>query len=154
MTVRNTTMVYYINIGLCVATKIVKNVEVFKENVVNLLTKKAKYWGEINVVGKKSRIQEKLVERMDAEHHAFLQNDKFQIAWMINIYVSYSSEFLVIFINIGFHDMKFSFDIITFPLRILLQWFFFYMCFISISMFISCMFINHWVTLIMKFCLL
>ena len=83
MTVRNTTMVYYINIGLCVATKIVKNVEVFKENVVNLLTKKAKYWGEINVVGKKSRIQEKLVEGMDAKHHAFLQNDKFQIAWMI-----------------------------------------------------------------------
>ena len=51
-------MAYYINIGMCVATKNVKNVEAFKVNVVNLLTKKAKYWGETNVVGKESRKQE------------------------------------------------------------------------------------------------
>ena len=57
MIVQNS-MAYYINIGLCVATKNVKNVEVFKVNVVNLQTKKAKYWGGTNVAAKESRKQE------------------------------------------------------------------------------------------------
>ena len=57
MIVRNS-MVYYINIGLCVAIKNVKNVEVSKVNVVNLQTKKAKYWGIANVAVKELRSQE------------------------------------------------------------------------------------------------
>ena len=57
MIVQNS-MAYYINIGLCVATKNVKNVEVFKVNVVNLQTKKAKCWGGANVAAKESRKQE------------------------------------------------------------------------------------------------
>ena len=69
-------MAYYINIGMCVATKNVKNVEAFKVNVVNLLTKKAKYWGKTNVVGKESRIQEKLAEGMEEKHHVNLQQCK------------------------------------------------------------------------------
>ena len=51
-------MAYDINIGLCVATKNVKNVEVFKVIVVNLQTKKEKYWGTPNVAAKESRKQE------------------------------------------------------------------------------------------------
>ena len=45
-------MAYHISIGLCAATKNVKNVEVFKVNVVSLQTKKAKYWGVANVAEK------------------------------------------------------------------------------------------------------
>ena len=84
MIVRNS-MVYYINIGLCVATKNVKNAEEFKENVVNLQTKKAKYWGRTNVAEKESRIQEQLVEVMEAKHHVNFQlkENKFQRARMI-----------------------------------------------------------------------
>ena len=75
-------MAYYINVGLYVATKNVKNVEAFKVNVVNLLTKKANYWGETNVAENESRNQEKLVEGMKEKHHVNLQYDKFQIARM------------------------------------------------------------------------
>ena len=57
MIVQNS-MAYDINIGLCVATKNVKNVEVFKVIVVNLQTKKEKYWGTPNVAAKESRKQE------------------------------------------------------------------------------------------------
>ena len=57
MSVQNS-MAYYINIGLCVAIKNVKNVEVLKVNVVNLQTKKAKYWGTANVAAKELRRQE------------------------------------------------------------------------------------------------
>ena len=66
-------MAYCINIGLCVATKNVKDVEVFKVNVVSLQTKKAKFWGGANVVAKESRIQEILVEVMNEKHHVNLQ---------------------------------------------------------------------------------
>merc|ERR1712060_846717 len=82
MFVRNT-MAYYINIGMCVATKNVKNVEAFRVTVVNLLTKKAKYWGATNVAENESRNQEKLVEGMEEKHHVNLQYDEFQRARMI-----------------------------------------------------------------------
>ena len=61
-------MAYYINIGLYVATKNVKNVEVLKVNVINLQTKMATYWGRVNVAALESRIQELLVERTEAKH--------------------------------------------------------------------------------------
>ena len=76
-------MAYYINIGMCVVTKNVKNVEASEVNVVNLLTKKGKYWGETNVAEEESRIQEKLVERVEEKHPVNLQYDKFQRASMI-----------------------------------------------------------------------
>ena len=84
MIVRNS-MVYFINIGLCVATKNVKNAEVFMVNVQNLQTKKAKYWGRVNVAAKESRSQELLVERMGAKHHVNFQlnENKFQRARML-----------------------------------------------------------------------
>ena len=41
MIVQNS-MAYYINIGLCVATRNVKNVEELEVNVLNLLTKTEK----------------------------------------------------------------------------------------------------------------
>ena len=62
-------MAYCINIGLCVATKNVKDVEVLEVIVLNLNTKKATYWGWINVAAKESRIQELLVERTEEKHH-------------------------------------------------------------------------------------
>ena len=82
MFVRNT-MAYYINIGMCVATRNVKNVEAFRVIVVNLLTKKAKYWGATNVAENESRNQEKLVEGMEEKHHVNLQYDEFQRARMM-----------------------------------------------------------------------
>ena len=83
---------------MCVATRNVKNVEAFRVTVVNLLTKKAKYWGATNVAENESRNQEKLVEGMEEKHHVNLQYDEFQRARMItSIYHSYSSNFLVIF---------------------------------------------------------
>ena len=51
-------MAYVINIGLCVAIKNVKHVELLKVNVVNLKTTKAKYWGIANVAAKELMIQE------------------------------------------------------------------------------------------------
>ena len=66
-------MAYYINIGLYVATKNVKNVEVLKVNVINLQTKMATYWGRLNVAALESRIQELLVERTEAKHHVNFQ---------------------------------------------------------------------------------
>ena len=78
-------MAYYINIGLYVATKNVKNVEMFKVIVLNLQTKKATYWGRVNVAAKRSRIQELLVERTEAKHHVNFQlnENKFQRARML-----------------------------------------------------------------------
>jgi len=78
-------MAYCINIGLYVATKNVKNVEMFKVIVLNLQTKKATYWGRVNVAAKESRIQELLVERTEAKHHVNFQEplNKFLRARMI-----------------------------------------------------------------------
>ena len=78
-------MAYCINIGLHVATKNVKNVAMFKVIVLNLQTKKATYWGRVNVAAKRSRIQELLVERTEAKHHVNFQEplNKFLRARMI-----------------------------------------------------------------------